>query len=764
MKHRLIRFLCVLCIFVLTVSSAFAYTKLTKGAYGSEVLAMQQALQALGYPIATDGKYGAATMATVKTFQREHGLTTDGVAGNQTLSLLYSLAPSFAPDAAHTTPVPAANSIPATVTTTGGSLNLRFSAGAAAQVITTIPNGTVIDVTQYGPVWCAAVYNGYAGYVMTEFLRFSTVNTPTPVPAPSSAPTPVYNETTATVTTTGGSLNLRESARENARVLTTIPYGTRLDVLSRGDSWSWVVYQNYIGYVMSKFLTFGSVVTPTPTPVPAPTPSPTSPVVPGGQTAYVSTSGGSLNLRQEASSGARILTTIPNGTQITVYSRGSSWCSVYYFNGSVGMTGYVMTSFLYFPSSAVTPTPTPTVTSTPSSGTVSALVTTSGGSLNLRESASASARVLTTLPNASTVLVTSRGSDWCAVTYRNISGYVMTKFLTFINGSSATVPPTAEEDDPSVYKRTLKSGMTGDDVLWVQGRLLELGYDVSITSSYDSKTVSAVKAFQSQNGLSVDGLAGSQTFAILRSANARRASDSPLTYATLRIDNTGEGVTSLQNALKQLGYAVTVNGTYDVATHNAVVAFQQRNGLVISGIADGLTRQVLHGGSGMPYSTAVAELPASEGRIAGPAVQEIRLLHWQNEIKPNVRAGQTITIFDPNTSLSWNLVFYSLGRHADSQPASWRDTQIMNRSFGSTSWTIHPVYVLLPNGQWTIATMHNRPHLTGTIYTNGFGGHLCVHFLRTMSEAQANDPEYGVQNQEALRKAWKELTGETIDY
>jgi hypothetical protein len=219
----------------------------------------------------------------------------------------------------------------------------------------------------------------------------------------------------------------------------------------------------------------------------------------------------------------------------------------------------------------------------------------------------------------------------------------------------------------------------------------------------------------------------------------------------------------LQTDLKALGYHVSVNGTFDTDTHNAVAAFQQRNGLVISGIADALTRQVIHGGRGKPYSTPVSELPAGEGWMAAPAVSQVKLLHWQNEIKPYVKAGQTFTVLDPNTNLSWKLVFYSLGRHADSQPASWRDTQIMNRSFGDTSWTIHPVYVQLPGGQWTMATMHNRPHLYGSITDNGFGGHLCVHFLRDMDEAKKNDPDYGVSNQVTLRSAWKALTGETVD-
>jgi len=340
----------------------------------------------------------------------------------------------------------------------------------------------------------------------------------------------------------------------------------------------------------------------------------------------------------------------------------------------------------------------------------------------------------------------------------------MTKYLTFT--ATPIIPDDGNNDessDPSQYKRTLKKGMIGADVDWVQNRLIELRYTLTATGTYDEQTIEAVKMFQSQNALSTDGLAGSQTFSMLRSSNARKADDPPLNYDTLRVDDQGPAVTSMQKALKELGYNVSVNGDYDAATHNAVVAFQQRNSLVISGIADSLTRQIIHSDNAKPYSTPVETLPPDAGVISGPSLSEMKLLHWQNEIKPNVKSGQTYLIFDPNTGISWNLKFYALGRHADSQPATWRDTQLMNRSFGNTSWTVHPVYVLLPTGQWTMATMHNMPHLYGSINDNGFGGHLCVHFLRDMAEAKRNDPNYGVKNQETLRKAWKALTGETIN-
>jgi hypothetical protein len=141
----------------------------------------------------------------------------------------------------------------------------------------------------------------------------------------------------------------------------------------------------------------------------------------------------------------------------------------------------------------------------------------------------------------------------------------------------------------------------------------------------------------------------------------------------------------------------------------------------------------------------------------------VRLLHWFNEIKPSVRTGQTLVIFDPATKLQWELKLYSLGRHADSEPKTLTDTQIMFKAFGNTNtWTPKPVYIKLPSGAWTLAAMHNVPHLSGTVKNNGFDGHLCVHFVRDMDECRQTDPNYGVQMQDTIRRRWKAMTGETV--
>lgn len=62
---------------------------LKKGSFGEDVKEMQEMLNKIGYSCgAADGKFGNNTEAAVIMFQRANGLTEDGIAGPQTLTLL----------------------------------------------------------------------------------------------------------------------------------------------------------------------------------------------------------------------------------------------------------------------------------------------------------------------------------------------------------------------------------------------------------------------------------------------------------------------------------------------------------------------------------------------------------------------------------------------------------------------------------------------------------------------------------------------------
>ena len=349
-----------------------------------------------------------------------------------------------------------------------------------------------------------------------------------------------------------------------------------------------------------------------------------------------------------------------------------------------------------------------------------------------------------------------------------------------ISGDNSSSSSSSSSSSASGFTRTLRKGYTGTDVISVQQKLKDLGfYTGSVDGVYGTGSMAAVKAFQRQNGLTADGLVGSRTYTVLMSAtsgstsnsgsdNSSSDSSSDQTYAegTLSYGSTGSEVKKMQQALKALGYNVSADGSYGALTQMAVTQFQKRNGLTADGVAGSATLKLLYSGSAKEAdpSDNTPTIDDSTGKANGPSVSSVKLLHWYNDVKPSLKNGNKLIVFDPATNLQWTLKVYSLGRHCDSEPLTETDTQIMYKAFGNkNTWTPKPVYVQLPSGAWTLASTHNVPHLSGSISNNGFDGHLCVHFLRDMDECQKNDPNYGVQNQNAIRKKWKELTGITVN-
>lgn len=73
--------MCLLAIACLAVPVACDAAAFRLGDQGQEVAEIQRALAASGYDIAVDGDFGPATEAALKSYQKEHGLEVDGLAG-----------------------------------------------------------------------------------------------------------------------------------------------------------------------------------------------------------------------------------------------------------------------------------------------------------------------------------------------------------------------------------------------------------------------------------------------------------------------------------------------------------------------------------------------------------------------------------------------------------------------------------------------------------------------------------------------------------
>ena len=146
----------------------------------------------------------------------------------------------------------------------------------------------------------------------------------------------------------------------------------------------------------------------------------------------------------------------------------------------------------------------------------------------------------------------------------------------------------------------LQQGDSGDAVLRLQNRLVELGYaNGAPNGQYAEATVSAVRLFQRGAGLEQTGVANAVMQTLLYSdaapsyvapdpttSSGDRLYPYELTMTDLREGSTGDLVLYLQARLRQLAYYDGAgDGIYGASTSAAVRAAQKNLGLVETGIA-----------------------------------------------------------------------------------------------------------------------------------------------------------------------------------
>jgi LysM repeat protein len=107
------------------------------------------------------------------------------------------------------------------------------------------------------------------------------------------------------------------------------------------------------------------------------------------------------------------------------------------------------------------------------------------------------------------------------------------------------------------------------------------------------------------------------------------------------------------------------------------------------------------------------------------------LLDWWSEARYVFSTGKTATITDFQTGRQFNVKHTMGGNHADSEPLTAQDAQIMREIWGgSFSWTPRAIIVEV-DGRKLAAAMHSYPHGDHVIKGNNYNGHFCIHFLNS---------------------------------
>ena len=131
----------------------------------------------------------------------------------------------------------------------------------------------------------------------------------------------------------------------------------------------------------------------------------------------------------------------------------------------------------------------------------------------------------------------------------------------------------------------LRSGSQGNFVYLLQFILNQYGYNLTVDGIFGSRTLNAVRDFQRNNSLSVDGLVGTNTWRTLLKLPP---------YPLLREGYRGAYVTFLQQLLESNLYPVGgIDGIFGSRTLSAVRNFQSANGLTVDGLVGNNTWNAL---------------------------------------------------------------------------------------------------------------------------------------------------------------------------
>lgn len=171
--------------------------------------------------------------------------------------------------------------------------------------------------------------------------------------------------------------------------------------------------------------------------------------------------------------------------------------------------------------------------------------------------------------------------------YRPLSTVVLFLLLTLTPLASFTKIATAlQMGDQGRAVTALQEGMEAAGV-----------YDGPVTGYYGELTQEAVTKFQTDQGLTSDGIAGVKTMNALQKISKNQGQQAIAlnkSSENLQRGSNGHEVTQLQHSLRALGfYDGPVTGYFGSLTEKSVIKFQQAMGLAVDGIVGSQTKGAL---------------------------------------------------------------------------------------------------------------------------------------------------------------------------
>lgn len=308
-----------------------------------------------------------------------------------------------------------------------------------------------------------------------------------------------------------------------------------------------------------------------------------------------------------------------------------------------------------------------------------------------------------------------------------------------------------------VYTRLLRRGSSGSDVISLQKALKELGcfpQNVNTTGYYGSITESAVKTFQSNHGISPDGITGRNTINTINNALTTDGKQ----YYTVKSGDTLWSISHNNNV--SLSQLISINNFENTVIYpgqrlvlpdktdqtdsdntsdrgdtdrtQPYVSYKYytvKSGDTLWGIAysNGLDVHEIYKANNLNSSSIIRvgqtlKIPVYNIPVKStPGSQYGELLDWWTEAKYVMSLNSEFTVEDFYTGIKFNAKRTYGANHADCEPLTSEDTRIMLNlwnTYHTSLWSTRPVIIHI-NGRKLAASASAMCHAGLDAYPSG---------------------------------------------
>ena len=335
------------------------------------------------------------------------------------------------------------------------SLNVREGAGTSSKVIGSLSGNTKVTIVGEEGAFYKIEYKGSHGYVAKEYVKDVTEssNSNQGTQTPEKPSTPESTEKTGIVNVSS-SLNVREGASTSSKVIGSLSGNTKVIIVGEEGAFYKIEYKGSHGYVAKEYIKdvteSNNSNQGTQTPEKPSTPESTE------KTGIVNVSS-SLNVREGASTSSKVIGSLSGNTKVTIVGEEGAFYKIEY-KGSHGYVAKEYVKDVTESSNSNQGTQTPEKPSTPESTEKTGIVNVSS-SLNVREGASTSSKVIGSLSGNTKVIIVGEEGAFYKIEYKGSHGYVAKEYIKDVTESNNSNQGTQTPEKPSTPESTEKTGI-----------------------------------------------------------------------------------------------------------------------------------------------------------------------------------------------------------------------------------------------------------------------------------------------------------------